>query len=115
MTFFYTGQEPLTLFGASVFVGAGGGVSLPSIMAMAVVIGRAKDSMGSLMAVLTMGHSLAMVLGPVLAGIIMDTLNMRLAFLVGAMTMFLGTALALWLTSTFDPSEKKADRLSPSP
>lgn len=115
MTFFYTGQEPLTLFGASVFVGAGGGVSLPSIMAMGVVIGRAKDSMGSVMAVLTMGHSLAMVLGPVLAGLIMDTLNMRLAFLVGAMTMFLGTVLALWLTSSFDLSEKKSDRLSPSP
>jgi MFS family permease len=112
MTFFYTGRAPLTLFSASVFVGAGGGVSLPAIMAMGVVIGRAKDSMGSLMAILTLGHSLAMVLGPVLAGIIVDSLNMRLAFLVGAMTMFVGTASALWLTSAFPISEKNEDRFS---
>jgi MFS family permease len=99
MIFFYTGQEYWPLFVASIFVGVGGGIALPAIMAMGVVIGRAKDSMGSIMAILTMGHSLAMVLGPVLAGIIVDTLNIRLAFLGGAITMFLGTAGALSLTS----------------
>ncbi len=106
MIFFYRGQEPWALFAGSIFTGIGGGIALPSIMAMSVVVGRKLDSMGSVMAIVTMGHSLAMVFGPILGGFIMDILHIRMAFMGGAAIMLLGTVLFLPLASGFQASEK---------
>ena len=105
MIFIHRGQQPWVLFAGSILTGIGGGISLPSVMAMAVVVGRKMDSMGSVMAVVTMGHSMAMVFGPILGGFIMDTFNLRLTFVVSAVIMLLGIVFILRLTSGFKKLE----------
>ena len=61
------------LFVANVLFGVGGGVAIPAVLAMTVIIGRHTASMGSIMGLLTMGHSMGMLTGPVVAGFMMDT------------------------------------------
>lgn len=89
------------LFISNVLFGVGGGISVPAVMAMTVIIGRKTDSMGSVMALLTMGHSLGMLVGPVLAGIMTDVFRLSLAFIGGTVLMVMGVAVALLLTSGF--------------
>lgn len=81
------------LFGSNVIFGMGGGIGIPAVMAMSVIKGRDTRSMGSLMALLTMGHSLGMLLGSVLAGVIMDVFYLKMAFTSGAAIMAAGTCL----------------------
>jgi MFS family permease len=76
-------------------------------MAMTVIIGRKTDSMGSVMALLTMGHSLGMLVGPVLAGIMTDAFHLSLAFMGGTFLMVIGVAVALLLTSGFQTWAEK--------
>lgn len=94
------------LFGANVLFGFGGGISVPSVMAMTVIIGRRTDSMGSVMALLTMGHSLGMFAGPVLAGMVADAFQLHLAFIGGMVLMVIGVVITLILTSGFSAWEE---------
>ena len=89
------------LFAGSLLFGVGGGIAVPAVMAMTVIIGRHTDSMGSVMAILTMGHSLGMLIGPILAGIMTDAFQLGLAFVGGTLVMVIGIAVALTLTSGF--------------
>ncbi len=89
------------LFAGSIVFGVGGGIAVPAVMAMTVVIGRNTDSMGSVMAILTMGHSLGMLMGPILAGIMTDAFQLGIAFIGGTVVMAIGVAVALVLTSGF--------------
>lgn len=89
------------LFVSNVLFGVGGGISVPAVMGMTVIIGRKTDSMGSVMALLTMGHSLGMLMGPVLAGIMTDVFHLSLAFVGGTVLMVIGVVVALLLTSGF--------------
>lgn len=89
------------LFAANVLFGVGGGMAMPSVMAMTVIIGRHTASMGSIMGLLTMGHSLGMLTGPIIAGFVMDTFHLSLAFVAGAVIMGLGSVVALVFTSGF--------------
>ena len=57
--------------------------------------------MGSVMGILTMGHSLGMLIGPILAGIMTDALQLGLAFMGGTAVMVAGVAVVLLLTSGF--------------
>lgn len=84
------------LFGSNVIFGIGGGIGIPAVMALSVIKGRDTRSMGSLMALLTMGHSLGMLLGSVLAGIIMDIFYLKMAFISGGVIMAVGTGL-FWI------------------
>jgi len=86
------------LFSASLFFGIGGGISMPAIMAMAVLIGNKTDAMGSVMALLTLAHSLGMLIGSLLAGIIMDLFELREAFPLGGVIMAVGAGLFLVYT-----------------
>jgi MFS family permease len=90
------------LFVSNVLFGVGGGISVPAVMAMTVIIGRKTDSMGSVMALLTTGHSLGMLTGPVLAGIMTDVFHLSLAFMGGTVLMVIGVVVALVLTSGFE-------------
>jgi len=45
---------------------------MPPLMALAVLKGNKTDAMGSVMALMTMAHSLGMLLGALLAGLAMD-------------------------------------------
>jgi MFS family permease len=78
------------LFIANVLFGIGGGISGPALMALAIIAGNRTGAMGSVMALLTMAHSLGMLCGSLLAGIIMDFAQLRLAFSCGAGIMGIG-------------------------
>lgn len=90
------------LFFANTLFGVGGGIAIPSIMAMTVILGRQTHSMGSIMGLLTMGHSLGMLLGPILAGIMMDAFQLRMGFIIGTVVIFLGVISTLLLTANFE-------------
>jgi len=75
--------------------GVGGGISMPAIMAYAVIKGDEKKAMGSVMSIMTVAHSLGMLTGSMTAGFAMDYLSLRLSFPCGTIIMAIGT-LAFW-------------------
>ncbi len=76
---------------ANALFGIGGGISLPAIMALAVIEGRKSEAMGSIMGLLAQAHSLGMLLGPLIGGLLLDVASFRVVFLSGALIMCLGT------------------------
>jgi predicted MFS family arabinose efflux permease len=74
---------------ATLFFGVGGGISMPALMALAVLKGNQADAMGSVMSLLTMAHSFGMLIGSLLGGLIMDFVMLRHAFPSGAVIMML--------------------------
>jgi len=78
--------------------GIGGGIAMPSIMAVAVQRGEKNGAMGSVMALITMAHSLGMLVGSALAGITMDFFSLQDAFPMGAGIMLAGVLLFGTLT-----------------
>jgi multidrug resistance protein len=87
------------LFMASVLFGIGGGISMPALMALAVLKGSHANAMGSVMALLTMAHSLGMLAGSLLGGLMMDIFSLRLAFFCGSLAMAIGTLLFMIFTA----------------
>ena len=83
---------------ASFFFGIGGGICMPALMATAVIIGNRSAAMGSVMAWLTVAHSMGMLAGSMLAGVMMDFFHLRAAFPVGALLMILGLAAFVYST-----------------
>ncbi len=92
------------MFWASVVFGLGGGIAMPALMAAAVLRGSRIEAMGSVMALLTVGHSLGMLIGSVLAGMMMDWFQLRHAFILGALFMAAGTFLFVAFTWNADLS-----------
>ncbi len=84
---------------ASVFLGIGGGIAMPALMAIAVMKGSETDSMGSVMAILTLSHSLGMLGGSLIGGLIMDVFQLEVAFSLGAAVMAITVAAFFWGTS----------------
>ncbi|MGD2268891.1 MAG: MFS transporter [Desulfobacterales bacterium] len=78
---------------ASFFFGIGGGTAIPALMAMAVLKGNKTEAMGSVMALMTLGHSLGMLLGAMLAGLMMDLYQLRQVFPLGTVIMGFGVGL----------------------
>lgn len=87
---FQWAQSFAHLFASSIAFGLGGGISMPALMAVAVLKGHQTESMGSVMAILTVGHSLGMLAGAILAGMMMDWFQLRIAFSLGAGLMLAG-------------------------
>ena len=83
---------------ASVLFGLGGGIAMPALMALAVLKGNEIDAMGSVMGLLAMAHSLGMLAGSLLAGVMMDVSRLRHAFPSGAALMMLCLGLFIVLT-----------------
>jgi MFS family permease len=83
--------------------GLGGGIAMPALMGMAVSKGTRSAAMGSLMALLTLGHSLGMMTGALVAGWFMDRLQLRWAFPFGAAVMLMGVAGFRSLSAKVDP------------
>ena len=81
---------------ASIFFGVGGGISMPALMAIAVLKGSETDSMGSVMAILTLAHSLGMFVGSLIGGLMMDLFQLRFAFPLGAIIMIITVAVFLF-------------------
>ncbi len=78
------------LAGAVSLFGIGGGISMPSIMAMAVIKGHRKKAMGSVISLITMAHSLGMMMGSMAAGLAMDHAELAVVFPFGAGVMVVG-------------------------
>jgi MFS family permease len=92
-------QSTWQLYAASLLIGIGGGISMPAILAMSVTMGKNKSAMGFIMAILTMGHSLGMLIGPVISGLLMDLVDFRTAFLGISITMTVVTTSTFFLTA----------------
>jgi MFS family permease len=75
------------LFAINCLFGIGGGISMPAVTARAVIQGKKMNVMGSVMALLTMGHSLGMMCGALLAGIIMEFHRLQTSFYIGGWIM----------------------------
>ena len=97
------------LLSASILFGLGGGVAMPALMALAVLKGGEIDGMGSVMGLLAMAHSLGMLAGSLLAGLMMDVSRLRNAFPAGAVMMILGLGLFMFLTHHKKVVSAKAD------
>jgi len=96
---YFTRSTSLTdLVIASIFFGLGGGISMPAHMAIAVFKGNQSDAMGSLMGLMTMAHSLGMLMGSSFAGLMMDVADLRDAFSLGAVISFAGVLIFFSLT-----------------
>ena len=78
---------------AVIIFGIGGGISMPAIMAYAVIKGDKKNAMGSVMSIMTVAHSLGMLTGSMAAGLAMDYLSLRLSFPCGTLIMLTGTII----------------------
>jgi len=91
----------------NVIFGIGGGISMAAHMALAVQKGGRTDSMGSVMAILTVAHSTGMMAGALIAGLTMDLISLRVVFPMGS-AMMLGCTLAFFFG--FSPrTEAKAE------
>ncbi len=93
------------LFVANVLFGLGGGIAMPALMALAVLKGNETDAMGSVMGLLAMGHSLGMLLGSLLSGLMMDIFELRHAFPSGAVIMTL--CVGLFIVCTYHFKDQK--------
>jgi MFS family permease len=90
----------------SVF-GIGGGAAVPALMAIAVVEGARLKSMGSVMSLVTLGHSMGMLIGSVLGGLIKDLMSLDQAYPAGGVCMLIGLVYFLWATREGAIPEKK--------
>ena len=75
---------------ASVIFGVGGGIAMPAVMALAVVRGNRIRAMGSVISLITIGHSMGMLAGSLFAGIVMDFTGLDVAFYSGGVLMAAG-------------------------
>jgi hypothetical protein len=71
---------------------------MPALMGMAVIKGAQVGAMGALMALLTLGHSLGMMTGALMAGVFMDQLQLKWAFPFAAAVMIVGV-VGFWCWS----------------
>jgi len=94
---------------ASTLFGIGGGIAMPALMALAVLKGNGIDAMGSVMGLMAMAHSLGMLAGSLLAGLMMDVSRLRYAFPSGAVVMILCLGFFIILTHHKKPVIVQAD------
>ncbi len=78
------------IFLANCLFGLGGGICMPAHMALAVVSGNRTAGMGSVMALMALAHSLGMMGGAFLAGLVTDLSAVHYAFTWGALIMAAG-------------------------
>jgi predicted MFS family arabinose efflux permease len=97
---------------ASVLFGLGGGTGMPAVMAMATRRGQGSDAMGSVMALMTMAHSLGMLTGALLGGVMMDLYQLRFVFPAGAIAMAAGVAIFVLLTLRSGSVARAAPRMN---
>jgi DHA1 family multidrug resistance protein-like MFS transporter len=109
MIYFARSTSLADLVIASVLFGLGGGISMPAHMAIAVFKGNQSEAMGSLMGLMTMAHSLGMLLGSSLAGVMMDIAELRDAFSLGAAISVVGVLVFFGFTKTVCPHLHKED------
>jgi DHA1 family multidrug resistance protein-like MFS transporter len=103
---FYWANSFKDLVLASMLFGLGGGISMPALMALAVLKGNSSDAMGSVMGLLAMAHSMGMLMGSLVAGLMMDVSRLRNAFPSGAVLMVV--CLGLFIVLAYQKKEVPA-------
>jgi MFS transporter, DHA1 family, multidrug resistance protein len=88
---------------ANTIFGLGAGISMPAVFAIAILKGSKTESMGTVIALLTVGHSLGMTIGPMMAGLFMDIFSLRYVFHAASAAMLIGTIAFLLLSSNLKP------------
>jgi len=109
MLLFIFMQKSLDFYTVSIMLGLGDGISMPAVMAMSVVLGREKQYMGTIMALLTMTEPMGLIIGPVMAGLALDQFGLAPTFSGAAFLMFSMTMIALFLTSGFHSLENNKE------
>ena len=94
----FKATSPGDLFLAVGIFGLGGGISMPAIMAMGVMLGHHHRAMASVMSMLTVAHSGGMLVGAMGAGGVMDFFALEYAFGCGALLMATGVVLFVLTT-----------------
>ncbi len=77
--------------------GLGGAISMPAASALIVEEGR-KFGMGSTIAMFVMSMSIGMAIGPIVAGVLADFVNIHSVFYFSAAIGLIGTTLFIWFT-----------------
>ncbi len=108
---FASAESHRALMLASLCFGAGGGICMPALMALAAEKGSRSDAMASVMALMTVAHSLGMLIGALLGGVLMDVVHLRWVFPAGAAVMVLGTLQFLGVAASVGHGRR--DRPSP--
>jgi len=88
------------LLTAGIFFGIGGGISMPAHSAIAVIKGNEIGGMGALMAIITLAHSLGMLVGSLMGGVMMDFWTLHYVFPLAALIQLLGTLFFAFLMYT---------------
>ncbi len=83
----------------NIIFGIGGGISMPAVFSIAVLKGSETESMATVMALLTVGHSIGMTIGPMVAGLLMDIFSLNYVFFAASISMLIGTAASFTLLS----------------
>ncbi|SLM28509.1 Permease of the major facilitator superfamily [Desulfamplus magnetovallimortis] len=99
MLMIYTSTSYFNLLLAVSVFGIGGGISMPSLMALTVIHGNEKGAMGSVMSIVTVAHSLGMMAGSMGAGFAMDYFSLDVVFPCG--TLLMGAGLIFFWGVTF--------------
>jgi len=81
------------LLAVNILWGVGGGFAMPALSALAVEEGKRVGGMGTVMSILVMCHSIGMIIGPLLAGVIAEFLNITLVFFSAAFTGLIGVGV----------------------
>jgi MFS family permease len=92
------------LFLANALLGVSGGLSFPAVMALGVIQGRRGEQMGSVMGVLAMAHSMGMLAGPLMGGLILDLTSF--GFLFGSGAAIIGGGTLLFLVLAAEPRRR---------
>ena len=106
MILIYTGQSYWDLIWAVSIFGVGGGISMPAIMALAVILGNEKGAMASVISIVTVAHSLGMMAGSMGAGLAMDYFHLGVVFPCGAILMGLGIILFYIFAHALSPTQQ---------
>lgn len=78
---------------SNIAFGIGGGIAMPSVMALALAAGTRTRAMGAVMGLITMAHSLGMMIGAVGAGALMEVYELKFAFALAMVAMVLGVGV----------------------
>jgi len=105
LTLIPLGRNFWQLLGICAFGSLGGAIAMPSASALVIEEGR-KFGMGSTMAIFGMAFSIGMAVGPLLSGVIADSVNVHSIFYFGASMVLVGTSLFIWFTKEYVDTKK---------
>lgn len=85
----------------NIFAGFGGAIGMPAATAINAIMGR-RYGMGTTMGLFTTAMSLGMFIAPLMAGVIMDTINLSAIFYFGSFFTFLGIVVFYRFTGSYE-------------